>query len=139
MLKWVLLFATTRKCAIAYSKLNSHQYGFSILTRIILLGIITLVISSCAKRPDAIAPTAIPSAAYSNLTCSELAAELNKEAATLATLSAEQNQAASNDAFGVFLIGVPLGSVSGNDKEGLIAVSKGKVQAIEATRLSKRC
>jgi len=38
------------------------------------------------------------------------------------------------DAVGVFLIGVPVSSLSGSDKEGLIATSKGKVTALE-TRL----
>jgi hypothetical protein len=38
------------------------------------------------------------------------------------------------DAVGVLLIGVPISSLSGSDKEGLIAASKGKIIAME-TRL----
>lgn len=103
------------------------------------LCICALAISSCAKRPDAISPTAIPLAAYSNLSCSELALELSKEKANLTALSAQQTQAANGDAFGVFLVGVPVSSVTGGDKEGLISVSKGKVQAMESAQLSKGC
>lgn len=38
-------------------------------------------------------------------------------------------QAATSDAVGVFFVGVPVGSLTGADKDGQIAVSKGKVQA----------
>jgi hypothetical protein len=35
------------------------------------------------------------------------------------------------DAIGVFLIGVPVSSLSGGDKEGLIAAAKGKELALQ--------
>jgi hypothetical protein len=57
----------------------------------------------------------------------------------LAALSKQQNQAATGDAVGVFLIGVPASSTFGGDKEGVLAVSKGKVNAIEASLKSKGC
>ncbi|MCM2396153.1 hypothetical protein NBH19_08680 [Rhizobium sp. S95] len=93
----------------------------------------------CAKRPDAIVPTDIPMAAYSNQDCAALARELATEKQKLTALSKAQTDAANGDAFGVFLVGVPLSSVAGGDKEGLIAVSKGKVTAIENARMSKSC
>ncbi|QFI65240.1 hypothetical protein EKH55_0366 [Sinorhizobium alkalisoli] len=99
----------------------------------------TLAISSCAKRPDAIVPVDIPMAAYSNQSCAGLAQELLKEQANLAAVSKQQNQAATGDAIGVFLIGVPASSTFGGDKEGQVAVSKGKVNAIESTIKSKGC
>lgn len=49
----------------------------------------------CAKRPDAIVPVDIPMAAYSNIDCSGLAQELVREQNTLASLSKQQNQAAT--------------------------------------------
>ncbi|WP_018688715.1 hypothetical protein [Ahrensia kielensis] len=105
----------------------------------IALGLSVLVITSCAKRPDAISPSAIPESAYTNLSCSDLAKTRADEEANLKALSVQQTNAANGDAFGVFLIGVPMGSVTGGDKEGLISVSKGKIQAMEANRLSKGC
>lgn len=98
-----------------------------------------LAVTSCAKRPDAIVPVDIPMAAYSNLDCAGLSQELLKERSTLASLSKQQNDAATGDAFGVFLIGVPMSSTFGGDKEGQIAVSKGKVTSIESTLKSKGC
>ncbi|MDX3929279.1 MAG: hypothetical protein QHC90_26190 [Shinella sp.] len=99
----------------------------------------SLAISGCAKRPDAIVPVDIPMAAYTNLDCQGLSQELIKEQTTLASLSKQQNQAANGDAFGVFLLGVPASSAFGGDKEGQVAVSKGKVNAIESTLKSKSC
>ncbi|SHL75477.1 hypothetical protein [Roseibium suaedae] len=98
-----------------------------------------LVLSSCAKRPDAIVPVDIPMAAYTNLSCFEIEKNLAEERVTLARLSSEQNQAANGDAFGVFLVGVPVSSVTGGDKEGMVAASKGKVQAMELAKASKGC
>ncbi|RVN81816.1 hypothetical protein [Sinorhizobium meliloti] len=99
----------------------------------------TLAVASCAKRPDAIVPVDIPMAAYSNQSCQGLAQELMKEQANLAAVSKQQNQAATGDAIGVFLVGVPASSTFGGDKEGQVAVSKGKVNAIESSIKSKGC
>ncbi|WEX79008.1 hypothetical protein PYH37_003983 [Sinorhizobium numidicum] len=99
----------------------------------------TLAVASCAKRPDAIVPVDIPMAAYSNQSCEGLAQELLKEQNNLAAVSKQQNQAATGDAVGVFLVGVPMSSTFGGDKEGQVAVSKGKVNAIESSIKSKDC
>ncbi|MBP1886453.1 hypothetical protein [Sinorhizobium mexicanum] len=106
--------------------------------RFVLLAF-TLAAASCAKRPDAIVPVDIPMAAYSNQSCEGLAQELLKEQANLAAVSKQQNQAATGDAVGVFLVGVPMSSTFGGDKEGQVAVSKGKVNAIESSLKSKGC
>lgn len=98
-----------------------------------------LAATSCAKRPDAIVPVDIPMAAYSNQDCNGLTQELVREQAKLASLSKQQHDAATGDAVGVFLIGVPMSSTFGGDKEGQLAVSKGKVNAIESTIKSKGC
>jgi len=86
-----------------------------------------LAVSSCAKRPDAIVPVDVPMAAYSNLDCQALAREY------------QQHDAATGDAVGVFLVGVPMSSTFGGDKEGQVAVAKGKVNAIEANLKTKGC
>ena len=98
-----------------------------------------IVLASCAKRPDAIVPVDIPMGAYSNLDCKELDQELINEQQKLAAVSKQQEKAATGDALGVFLIGVPASSVFGGDKEGEVAVSKGKVQAVQNARMSKGC
>lgn len=95
--------------------------------------------ASCAKRPDAIVPADIPMAAYTGQDCAGLQTELSKERAALDAVSKAQHDASNGDAFGVFLIGVPMSSTFGGDKEGQVAVAKGKVQAIENAMKSKGC
>lgn len=97
------------------------------------------LLSGCAKRPDAIAPAAMPSETYAGLECNQLNESLVTERNTLTTLSAAQNSAANADAVGVFLVGVPVASLTDGDKEGLIAVTKGKIQALESAKLRKGC
>ncbi|MTH96423.1 hypothetical protein [Roseibium sp. RKSG952] len=104
----------------------------------LLLGVSALL-AGCAKGPDAIAPTPIPIAAYSSDSCKSLANQLTSERSTLASLESQQRSAQTGDAVGVFLIGVPLSSVSGGDKEGELSVAKGKVQAMELAMHSKKC
>lgn len=98
-----------------------------------------LAVSLCAKRPDAIVPVDVPMAAYSNLDCQALAREYLKEQASLSAVSKQQHDAATGDAVGVFLVGVPMSSTFGGDKEGQVAVAKGKVNAIEANMKAKSC
>lgn len=78
-------------------------------------------------------------AAYSNLDCQALAREYLKEQASLSAVSKQQHDAATGDAVGVFLVGVPMSSTFGGDKEGQVAVAKGKVNAIEANLKTKGC
>ena len=107
-------------------------------THFILLAA-ALALTACAKRPDAIVPVDIPMAAYTNYSCEHLAQELVREQTNLATVSKQQRDAATGDAVGVFLIGVPMSSTFGGDKEGQVALAKGKVQAIESAMKSKGC
>lgn len=98
-----------------------------------------IVLASCAKRPDAIAPIVMPANAYAALTCDQLAAAHRRASDDLSVASMQQNEAATGDAVGVFLIGVPVSSAFGGNKEGQVALHKGEVIAIEAEQRNKRC
>lgn len=100
---------------------------------------LSVIVVGCAKRPDAIVPTSIPMNAYTGLSCPDLTIALLQEESALNGLSSQQNSAATGDALGVFLVGLPLASATGGDKEGMIAVTKGKVEAMKAAKLSKGC
>lgn len=110
---------------------------------LILAGAISLTamatLTGCAKRPNSIAPATIPMEAYTQMECNVLERQLAEERANLAALSSAQNDAATGDAFMVFMVGLPLVSAAGGDKEGLVAVSKGKVQAMESAKLRNGC
>ncbi len=97
-----------------------------------------LLISACAKDPEQIAAVDV-GADYSRFSCKQLVTEKTKITQDLANLSAKQKSAANGDAWGVFLLGLPLSSMSGGDQEALIAVAKGKVQAIDRQIVAKGC
>lgn len=63
--------------------------------------------------------------------CAHAREALVQERQTLAALSTAQRNAQAGDAVGVFLIGVPMSSLTGGDKAGEIGASKGKVLAFE--------
>lgn len=96
------------------------------------LAIVALpLIAACAPRPDAIAPVSMGSA-FSSYDCRAAAADLRTERQNLDTLSQAQRNAATGDAIGVFLIGVPTSSLTGGNKAGDIGAAKGKIIALEA-------
>lgn len=99
--------------------------------------IAALAMAGCAKSPDAIAPVSM-TGAYDRVSCSQARAMLVTETQTLASLDARQRQAVTGDAIGVFLIGVPLSSLSGGDKAGEIAAGKGKIAALNARMVTCR-
>lgn len=88
-------------------------------------------LAACAKSPDAIAPVSM-GAAYAGHDCAATARDLTTERTALAALEKQQRSAASGDALGVFLLGIPMSSLTGGDKAGDIATSKGKIAALEA-------
>lgn len=90
--------------------------------------------AACAKGPDAIVPVSM-GPAFQATPCAQAQAMLSTERVQLAALSQTQRGAQMGDAFGVFLLGVPVSSLSGGNQEGAIAASKGKVIALES-RLS---
>ena len=96
-------------------------------------------LAACAKQPDQIAAVQVGDDAYSRYSCSQLRTEETKISQELENLSASQKSAASGDAWGVFLLGLPISSMSGNDQEALIAVAKGKLQQIDLQQERKNC
>jgi hypothetical protein len=93
-------------------------------------------LSACAQRASTIAPASMPAGMYSDLSCSQARQERLQVQATLDSMSAAQDRAATGDAIGVFLLGVPWSSLSGRDQSGMIATERGKLLALDA-RLSR--
>ena len=97
-----------------------------------------LALSACAPGFDSIAPVPAPAGAYSGMTCTQLHNERQQITQQLSTLESQQRSAQASDAVGVFLIGVPTGSLTGGDKQGTIAAVKGQDQALRA-RIANQC
>lgn len=89
------------------------------------------MLTACAAGPDAIAPVSMGNA-FAAMHCQQATHELAAERQTLEALSAKQRGAQIGDAIGVFLIAVPMSSLTGGDKAGDIAASKGKIAALQA-------
>ncbi|MEM7073793.1 MAG: hypothetical protein AAF484_01825 [Pseudomonadota bacterium] len=98
--------------------------GVVFLGSVILLG-------ACAQQPANIDPIPVGEA-YVSTKCAEAQQMLVSERELLDELSKQQETTAAGDAMGVFLIGVPVSSVYGEDVSAEIATSKGKVMALEA-------
>jgi len=101
--------------------------------------LVAIAAAGCAKNPDAIVALNMPANAYAGLSCQQLAAEHRRSSDALASVSQQQRQAATGDAVGVFLIGVPVSSLSGGNKEGLVAQHKGEIVAIEGAMRAGNC
>ncbi len=89
------------------------------------------LLAACAQGPGSIAPVSMGNA-FATLDCAQAVRDLQAERQTLAALESKQKSAVVGDAIGVFLIAVPVSSLTGNDVSGQIGASKGKVLALEA-------
>lgn len=99
--------------------------------RIVILAALVAVLSACAQQPNSITPVSVGDA-YSGISCKQASKLYNAELVKVPSLVAKQKNAVTGDAVGVFLIGVPVSSLSGDDLEGEIAVTKGKLLALGA-------
>jgi hypothetical protein len=108
-------------------------------TKMIAAGVSAALLAACATPPEKIAAASIPTGSYATLDCAALAAEQAKNETELAAVSKQQNEAVMGDAVGVFLIGVPMTSAMGGDKETEVAVAKGKIEGVKAERIRKGC
>lgn len=97
------------------------------------------VLSACAEAPENISAAQIPDSTYANANCSSLMKSEVQNTQLLHALSADQKKAQSGDAWGVFLLGLPISSMSGADKETEIALTKGKIDAIRRQQAAKGC
>lgn len=75
-----------------------------------------LMLSACATPPGRIEPV------KNSGPCTP------EDKARLAALTKQQDKTAGRDALGVFLIGLPLGSMGGGDNEAEIALLKGRCE-----------
>jgi hypothetical protein len=101
------------------------------MKNIILLIIGAVVITSCATKASGVAPVTVSYASYTYLDCEETTRMLSDKRSDLATLTASQNKAASQDNWGVFLFLIPISKITGAAVEGDLAQVKGEVLALE--------
>jgi starvation-inducible outer membrane lipoprotein len=100
---------------------------------------VCLMTFSCAKPPDAIAPSYVSDITYRSLSCNDLAVENARFTQALATASKQQEQARTNDTVGIIMLGLPVSSMSGDNIAPEIARLKGEIEAIHRVGLAKKC
>ena len=101
------------------------------MIRALTLAALPLALAACAQNPASIAPVSM-GAAYATHDCQQARTDLITERNTLAALEGKQRGAVAGDALGVFLVGIPVSSLTGGDVSGEIAASKGRAMALEA-------
>ncbi|TKB07112.1 MAG: hypothetical protein E5V75_34125 [Mesorhizobium sp.] len=99
------------------------------------------MVAACATPPNNIKPTAVATT-YSGLSCQQLMDKAIQTNSKLGDLTAVQGRTASNDAYGVLWLGLPVGSMGDKDakqREGEIAMLKGELAAIQKARVAGKC
>ncbi|WP_459630117.1 hypothetical protein [Alsobacter sp. R-9] len=76
---------------------------------------------------------------YQNWSCRQLGEESQRLSAALATASAQQEKARTNDIVGVVLIGLPVSSMSGDNIAPEIGRLKGEQEAVRKATITKNC
>lgn len=102
-----------------------------------LIGV--LLVAGCAKQPEEVAAAEIDAAQYTRYSCATLRKKEAEGQAAVESLSSQQKAAANNDALGVFLLGLPLASMSGNDPETKLSIAKGQLNAVKTAKATKGC
>ncbi len=98
-----------------------------------------LLLAACATRPENIKAADVSTDAYQGLSCEQLGQEEMRLNTDYTAAAAEQEKARKNDNAGVFLLGLPVGSLSGQDMEKTIATLKGQQGAVRQTQMIKNC
>lgn len=105
----------------------------------LLAAVPAAVIAACAAAPNDIPPSYVSPVHYQNWTCGQLAAEGHRLIAAFTQAASRQEQARTNDAVGVLLVGLPVGSMSGQNIAPEIGRLKGEHEAIHRAAIEKNC
>jgi hypothetical protein len=98
-----------------------------------------LLAAGCAKRPEDIMASPVAADSYMQMQCPQLSTLKLQKEAELAQLEKEQKATADHDAAAMAVIHVPIGSMSGKDREADVARAKGEVQAINSAYQARNC
>ncbi len=100
------------------------------IAKTVIVGAVMISLAGCAETSSAVEPVSMGNA-FESLSCNQVVPMLNEERQRVAALSQQQNNAAAGDAIGVFLIAVPVSSLTGGDVSGDLAAAKGRSIALE--------
>lgn len=98
-----------------------------------------LIVAGCAKSPDQVKALPLSDLEFQNMSCDQLKSVNDQVALDLQTLTKAQQDAATGDAVGVVLLGMPVSSTFGQDRETQLAYTKGKQEAITRVLATNGC
>jgi hypothetical protein len=96
-------------------------------------------LGACAASPESIPATTIPPSTYVGYSCNRLLNLQQRIEAALQTAMLRQKSASINDAWGVFLWGLPTASMSGGDIAPQVASLKGQRATVSDLISTQRC
>ncbi|MFT8898382.1 MAG: hypothetical protein ABF968_15700, partial [Acetobacter sp.] len=112
--------------------------GYTVMYK--YLPVLTCVaLAACAASPESIQPAYVSSMMYEPYSCSQLYQEEARLQAALASVSKQQHDARSGDAWGVALLGLPVSSFSGKNVASQVAEVKGNMNAVQEAEIHKNC
>jgi hypothetical protein len=94
---------------------------------------------ACAPAPETIQAAYVSEVPYRSWSCDQLGEENIRLNEALATASVAQNSARTNDTVGILLIGLPVGSMSGQSIAPQIALYKGQMEAVRRASIRNSC
>lgn len=100
---------------------------------------IVVLASGCAPAPETIQAAYVSEIPYRSYTCEQLGEEAIRLNQALATASVAQSSARTNDTVGILLLGLPIGSMSGQSIAPQIALYKGQIEAVRTASLRNHC
>jgi hypothetical protein len=109
------------------------------MQKFVLVAALCAAATACAPTPESIAPAYVSEVPYRSWTCDQLGEENARLQQALATASQQQSNARSNDTVGVILIGLPVGSMSGQSIAPQIALYKGQTEAVHRASIRNSC
>jgi hypothetical protein len=98
-----------------------------------------IMLGACAASPEDIPPAYVSDATYADWTCEQLAKENQELSAALASASQQQEDARTNDTVGVIFLGLPIGSMTGDNVAPEVARLKGHTNAVQQAMIRKDC
>lgn len=101
-----------------------HILSFALLAAAVCGG-------GCASRPENIPPAYASEMTYRGWTEEQMRAEQERLKAALSSAAAQQHKTRANDTAGVWLLGVPISSMTGRGVESEIARLKGELEALQ--------
>lgn len=141
--------ATRRSCYVCkcqpkrtsswFTSQRSYTMTLNPRTAAILTLIPCAILTSCATKPEKIAPAYVSDVLYQQLSCEQLRAEQDHVATAMAEAYTRQYRARSNDTVGVLVLGLPVSTLSGGNAAAEIGRLKGEMNAIERAGAVKSC